>query len=150
MTYELFCAPTLAQSVKEGTDLSQLTHIERRLAQLEKLLGTSTFMVWRRSLGGTVRTCNDSHCVQGNMPTSDLLQVVEMMNDKLDLLNRSELEKVDRKLKMMSLELDDIVRSEERIGLPAHQEKKVFPSCSYFLCSACSCSCPSSAGQRSV
>ena len=33
--------------------------------------------------------------------------------------------KKSMKLKMLSLELDDIARSEEKTGLPAHQEKKV-------------------------
>ena len=54
-----------------------------------------------------------------------MLSLVESMNDKLSLLNQVELDKVDRKLKMLSLELDDIARSEEKTGLPAHQEKKV-------------------------
>lgn len=59
------------------------------------------------------------------MPQHDLLPLIASMNDKLNLLNQRELDKVDRKLKMMSLELDEIARSEEKIGLPAHQEKKV-------------------------
>jgi hypothetical protein len=54
-----------------------------------------------------------------------MLSLVDAMNDKLSLLNQVDLDKVDRKLKMLSLELDDIARSEEKTGLPAHQEKKV-------------------------
>jgi len=60
------------------------------------------------------------------MPRADLFSLIEILNDKLALLNPEELDKVDRRLKMLSTELDELARSEEATALPAHQEKKVF------------------------
>lgn len=134
ITYELYYTPALAESAKEGSELSVLSEMDRRMAQLEKLLGANTFMVRRpaalcarpddSTIDGNTHA-RAQRTQQGNLPANDMLSLVESMNDKLSLLNQVELDKVDRKLKMLSLELDDIARSEEKTGLPAHQEKKV-------------------------
>jgi Mg2+ and Co2+ transporter CorA len=105
ITYELFCSPEIAKSIKEGNEVAMIAEMDKRISQLEKLLGTNTF--------------------KGNMPRADLFSLIEILNDKLALLNPEELDKVDRRLKMLSTELDELARSEEATALPAHQEKKV-------------------------
>ena len=51
ITYELYYTPALAESAKEGSELSVLSEMDRRMAQLEKLLGANTFMVrWPAAL----------------------------------------------------------------------------------------------------
>ncbi len=125
VTYELFCTPGLSEANAQS-DLAQFTDFEKRISELEKLLGSNTYMVPPCiSALYFVRQLTKLFCSQGSMQPSDLLSVLDKMNQKISFLNPPELEKMDRKLKMLALDMDDFVKNEEKKSLSSQQEKKV-------------------------
>jgi hypothetical protein len=103
ITYELYCSP-------EGKGSGKITQtawreLEKRVHDLEKLVGI-------HPLGGTEHV-------------QDMWTLSEFLLQKVSLMDTAELNKIDRRLKLLSLEIDDVTRAEEKLAIPSVQEKKV-------------------------
>jgi len=102
MTYELYC--TTGARGRHG-DHELLRDLDARLSELEKLVGCNKYTQ--------------------TPPRSDMVSVVEELDRKISLLDRSELDNVDQRLQMLLREMDTLKRSTEEASLNPVQEKKV-------------------------
>ncbi|KAL6061241.1 Dynactin subunit 2, variant 2 [Balamuthia mandrillaris] len=108
--YELYCNSALSSSPGGyQKQLMRVNELDQRIALLEKCIG-----------GGS-----GNALPQGLTDSSSLVAAVQDLKQKLSLLNPTSLEAVDRKMKMLSQELDEVTSKNEKARLTSQQEEKV-------------------------